>query len=263
MSCPSEEELFHLVDGGLVEDRSRAVRAHVATCSRCTAELDGQERLLRRVASPLEEASQLSTASVMSRLDRSAPVPLRSRARAVMVSAGLLVAAASAALFFSGSESGFQARGSGTADAWSVEVVVKSLSSADPLEGAVVPANAPFVVSYRSVGARPAYLMVFVVDSQGVVHWLYPAYTQASTDPQSVALVAATTLTALPEAIVPEAPAPGGAVAFVLLTHDPQRVSSVEALRPIDAASLRSHFPGARVDVHSFVIGKVMPEGTP
>lgn len=56
----------------------------------------------------------------------------------------------------------------------------------EPLQGKLS-RDQGLLFSYTNLGAKPFdYLMVFALAGSGKIHWFYPAYEQAGSDPQSV-----------------------------------------------------------------------------
>lgn len=94
------EELSALLDGELLPEREASVRAHVAGCADCRAELAVLERVdpwLARVAAP-EPSARLADA-LRARIAAEAP-PARRRWLAPPVAVATLAAAAALALYF-------------------------------------------------------------------------------------------------------------------------------------------------------------------
>jgi hypothetical protein len=123
----------------------------------------------------------------------------------------------------------------------------RGASRLSPLaEGDEVPPGAEYAVSYRNLGATgSAYVMVFAVDAAQAVHWIQPAWLDATQDPASVELAHAPAESALPSATVLEAPAPGPLRVITLVSPTPLRVSQIEPLRgpDLELARLRARFP--------------------
>ncbi|HEY0705458.1 MAG TPA: zf-HC2 domain-containing protein, partial [Polyangia bacterium] len=63
---------------------------------------------------------------------------------------------------------------------------------------------------------RPIYLMVFALDAAGDVHWIFPGYTDATSDPEAVLLERGARARALGEVVQLEAPAAGALRVAVL-----------------------------------------------
>lgn len=115
-------------------------------------------------------------------------------------------------------------------DRWvHIEVLrVATDGTARPLPGGVVRAGDKLVFRYASGGPDPfGFLMVFAVDAAQDIHWYYPAYETAGSDPASVAIRGDGGAAALPDAI--EHPLPAGPLVFYgVFTRTPLRVVDVE-----------------------------------
>jgi hypothetical protein len=86
---------------------------------------------------------------------------------------------------------------------------------------------------YRNLDTSGAvYLLAFVVDARGTVHWLYPAYTDASEDPASLLLPPRSEDTPLSDTVVLDTPAQGPARLVTVLSREPLHVSDIESLPP-------------------------------
>jgi hypothetical protein len=239
--CPSHDELTRLVDGEITANRTAALEAHLAACPPCQREVGGLRQVLEDLARPLPGVpSAEHHAAIMRRLD-AAPAPRRATRPRVALWAGALggVAAAAAAVFLLmvPREPAFQARG--TADGGALRrlvgvTVYRAGERLAPLEaGAVVSADTRLTVAYRNhLRDRAVYLMVFAIDAKETVHWLFPAFTDAMTDPPAMALTHGPTDTVMPEAVALERPAAGPLRIVSLITPAPLRVSTVESLAP-------------------------------
>jgi hypothetical protein len=116
-------------------------------------------------------------------------------------------------------------------DRWvHIEVLhVEADDVARPLPGrGIVHAGDRLVFRYASGGPdRFGFLMVFAVDSAKEIHWYYPAYETAGTDPSSVSISGDHQGAALPDAI--EHPLPAGPLTFYgVFTRAPLHVLDVE-----------------------------------
>jgi hypothetical protein len=262
-TCPEPQDLTRLLDGELTENRAARVRAHAAACTRCGGELEAQQALLEGLRAPLPGLpSAGALAAVMGRLDAAdeaaaSPAPIDRRPRRLAWLG--LAAAAAAALVLVGvarpppnRDDGFAARGAEVdwvrkigVDLWALEGQPRRLAPDDGLARGV-----PLVASYSNVDPAPAWLLVFALDAQGEVHWLYPAYLDAAADPRAVRLEGAAVRRALPESVVLEG-VPAGALRLVtVVTRTPHQVSEIEGTAPADRTpeALRRRWPDARVD---------------
>jgi len=257
--CPSQDELLRLVDGELTENRAAALRAHLAACPACAAEDRATRALVERLAAPVPGLpSPGAVAAVLRRAQAGepGPAPARWRPRVLLplLAGPLLAAAAIAAVVAVRPETPgspeFVARGG--AAAWP-RTVGAELWTLEPLRkvetGTALRPDAALVGRYRNAGAAGAYLLAFAVDARGEVHWLYPAFTTAGSDPAAVALPPAAA-GALPDAVVLSDLLPGPLRLLTLISPEPLAVSHVESLPAADLSldALRQRFPRARVE---------------
>jgi hypothetical protein len=248
MTCPNPDELACLLDGELSENRAAAARTHLASCAHCTRELAVQRRILDDLAAPADhiEADRL-VASVVARL-----VPHTARRSRAPLFAGLVAATAAAlVLVFVGvrparHEGTFTPRGGSGGLAREVGVVLHRLApqAIELTRGEHVRGDTRYLATYRNIGTT-VHLLAFAVDAQGTVHWLYPAYLDARTDPQALALPPVAHETALPETVVLDHPAPGPLRLLTIVSANPRSVSMIERLSPaeLELPALVSRFP--------------------
>jgi hypothetical protein len=120
------------------------------------------------------------------------------------------------------------------------------------LDGATLSPGDGIVIRYSNAEPVPVYLMVFAVDGAGAVHWLHPAYLDASSNPKSVELAGNATERVLPEIAEPENPEPGRLRVFALLSRTPYDVQSVEQRLAAGTSEVPLLFPQAEVEEWSF-----------
>jgi uncharacterized membrane protein YphA (DoxX/SURF4 family) len=83
------------------------------------------------------------------------------------------------------------------------------------------------VLRYTNLGREPfGYVMVFAVDAARAVHWYYPAYEVAGSDPTSVGIQRGNSI-ALEDAVRHDLP-PGPLIIYGLFTRAPLGVGAVE-----------------------------------
>jgi hypothetical protein len=113
--------------------------------------------------------------------------------------------------------------------------------------GAKLSSGALITASYRCLRPR-AYLLMFAVDAQDEVHWLYPAYLDARSDPESLLLMRQETETALAESPVLDVPV-GPARVIAVVTSSPLHVSDIERapIKTLTAAQLITRWPTASI----------------
>jgi predicted anti-sigma-YlaC factor YlaD len=83
-----------------------------------------------------------------------------------------------------------------------------------------------FVVSNRF--GRDVYLCLFAIDSAQVVHWFYPSYADAATEPQAIRVPAAPAIMPLSQGVTPEGLAPGRLSVVALFLARSVGVAEVE-----------------------------------
>jgi hypothetical protein len=260
--------LLRLADGDITEDRARAMRSHLAQCSGCGATWSAVQRLVDDLAGPVPAGAGGPTPAeharhVLRRIDSGDAVepPRRRLARAgwygyVAAAAACLVLVAggvrAAAMFRGGRGEEFAARSvrAGTALQREVGVTVYTAEPITPIPASgAIAATTRLVAGYRNAGPRTAYLLLFAVDSAREVHWLYPAYEQAGTDPISAGIPPTSSEALLPSTVVLGGPA-AGPMAFVsIVTREPLQVSAIELLpaRAREPAALRTRWPDAAI----------------
>jgi hypothetical protein len=256
--CPHPDEWLRLLDGELTENRGAELRAHAGGCAACARALQQAETLLVRLAAPVPGVpSPGSVAALMARLDQPLPAA-RPRRRVVLWSGAGIAAAAAVALLLlrppAREEAGdFTPRGGPVA--WSSAVGVELWAVEAPLRrvgpGSLLAAGTPVVATASNGSAAPAYLLAFALDGRGEVHWLYPAFLDARTDPLAVRLEPGTPRRALPDGAVLEGLPPGPLRLVTIVSRTPLAVSAVERLAPgeREPAALAARFTEARVEV--------------
>jgi hypothetical protein len=237
MTCADLQTLFDLREGELTERVAGELRAHLEGCARCAALARRLDRMVAAIGSDLAPAATISVESVMASLARPEVKPKRpSRApwaAGAMAASMLAAVGVTLAVAYHGEK--VTARGAAPAqDALEKHVGVTVLAG-EPLvalhAGAAVAADSGFALSYRNLGATDAYAMVFLVDSSGELHWVYPAYTDAAQDPLSVKLLPASSDRVLPETVRFDDLAKGSGKIVTVLSAAPLRVKDVEAGR--------------------------------
>lgn len=253
--CPGKEEWLSLLDGEATENRAAFLRAHAAECSACGRELDLQRQLLADLAEPVPVA-QGAVEAILASLPASKPASAKRSRRSWALAGGGLVLAAAAAIVlvprFTMDRGTFTSRG-GEKIPWTqkvgVEVFTVGHSLARLETGTRISPGAALVAGYYNIDSAPAYLMVFGRDARGELHWLYPGFEDAKSDPASVRLEPLQPRRVLPDSVVFDHLPLGSLELVSLITRDPVRVSRVEAIPPAERnpTSLRGRFAGARI----------------
>ncbi len=253
--CPSNQEWLSLVDGEATENRAAELRAHADGCSRCARELEMQRQLVRDLAAPVPVSAD-AVQSVMRKLEHAERPAPRFGWRRWALGGGALAAVTVAALLIlpaTGGDRGvFTARGHRVPWARKVGVEVWAIDhSPRKLEaGAALSPATGIVASYHNVDADVAYLMVFAIDARGEIHWAYPGFEDAKTDPVAVRLEPLQVNKVLPDSVMLDDLAAGPLELVTLISHEPLRVSRIESLPVSDrsAAGLRTRFSTARIE---------------
>lgn len=258
--CPSEAELVAFVDADLSPEQLAKVERHLELCSACAKQVVQLSELVGDVAAELPQPDwdvAEHVAGVMERLD--APAPARTRGRWLPWAGGVSVAAA-AALFVATRgpaleepRGTLQARGASAAASLSRDVGVQLYAHEQALKplgsGSVIQPGTPLTAGVRNLGAAPAYLLLFAIDSRQEVHWIAPSFTVVGSDPESYAMAPVTTEQPLPSAVAFDDLPPGPLRVVSVITEQPARVSAVESLaaHELGDAALVARFPQAEV----------------
>ena len=268
ITCPSHQEWLCLIDGEATENRAAELRAHAGGCSRCAHELEMQRQLMRDLAAPVP-VSPDAVQSVMRKLEN-VERPSRRFGWPGWAFAGGALAAAALATFlivpFTGSDRGsFRARGHRVPWTQKVGVEVWAIeSSPRKLEpGATLSPTTAMVASYHNIDAVAAYLLVFAIDARGELHWAYPGFQDAKTDPAAVRLDPLQMKKVLPDSVVLDELAAGPMELVTFISREQLHVTRIESL-PVperSVASLRTRFPTARIE--SLSLRVVPPPAAP
>ncbi|HSY39018.1 MAG TPA: hypothetical protein VLA79_05800 [Polyangia bacterium] len=255
MSCPDRDTLLLDELGELPVNGRQALRAHVESCGRC---LDERSELRRVMASlrPAEGVREASSdgAAFSARLLAAVSVtpqerrpPERRWYLGRTVVAGTLAAAAMGAVWLLASPRAdvrppaseeraqriagtFAARGAPAAgERLSAEILLVRGGHLQPLAGAAVRRSDALAVRVTNLSGAEAHVMAFAWDAAGEVHWLYPAYLDARTNPRSVPIAAGAQDRLLNDVVQPDAPHAGPLRLVTLMAPSPLTVKDVEA----------------------------------
>ena len=253
--CPSNQEWLSLIDGEATENRAAELRAHASGCSRCAQELELQSQLVRDLAAPVPVSAN-AVSAVMRRLEKAERPAPRFGWRGWAFAGGALAAAAVVTLLIvpaTGIDRGtFRARGHRVPwtqkvgiEVWAIESSPRKLET-----GAQVSPATPLVASYHNVDAAAAYLLVFAVDARGELHWAYPGFEDAKTDPEAVRLEPLQMKKVLPDSVLLEDLPAGPLELVTFISSESLHVSRIESL-PVSersVANLRARFSTARIE---------------
>jgi hypothetical protein len=251
--CPSPQEWLSLVDGEATENRATELRTHASDCSRCAHALEEQRQLMRDLAAPVPMSAD-AVAAVMRQIENAKSTARRFGWRGWTLAGGAVAAAAAFLVVpATGTHEGlFSARGHRVpwtqkvgAEVWAIESSPRKLEA-----GSALSPGTAIVASYHNIDAAAAYLLVFAIDARGEIHWAYPGFEDAKTDPAAVRLEPLQMKKVLPDSVMLD-DLPAGPVEFVtFISRDPLHVSRIESLPAPErsAANLRARFPAARIE---------------
>jgi hypothetical protein len=267
MSCPDADTLLLDELGELPVNRSEALRAHVETCGRCGGARDELRRMVEELAptQPNDDGGGF-TARVLTAArgvpQARAAAPTRSRPRLAFAT-GTLAAAAAAVWLVArphpavrppvsdGAEppivGSLAARGgaaAGERDRLSAEVLLVREGRLQPLRGGALRKSDALAVRVTNLSGSDAHVMAFAWDAAGDVHWLYPAFLDARTNPRAVPIAAGARDRLLGDIVQPDAPHVGPLRLVTLVAASSLTVKEVEARLAATPAGER---PTARI----------------
>lgn len=236
-TCASETELLGLVDGELDPQRAAELERHVASCAACTRRSAGNLEIHDGLAHPAAEpADQAFVQQVVARLDEPAPVGRRRDWRWIVGASSAALAAAALVVLFvrPAPPPEFQPRGGPARPAERIAVDVHLITAGagarELLPGQPLSSTARLAFRVLNPSSTPPlYLLAFGVDAAGEVHWFYPAWHDAASDPAAAVLPAQAEPFFLPDAVAPEGAAPGPFRIVSVLSDQPATVRATEA----------------------------------
>jgi hypothetical protein len=255
MTCLGEKQLVAAELGEVTLNEAGTIEVHIEGCGRCARRRDELRLLLTDLARPCDVGSEAFVAQVMVRREatvRSSPRPGRRGVRL----AGLAIAAV--VLLGVGIGGRYRLwRGDQTAvDTWTArgrrhparseqpgsdqpttEILAVRSGDLRTVDSQPLSPGDAFAVRFVNPGPAKYYLAAFALDAAGAVHWIYPGYVDAASDPPSILLPTAQEETLLPQIVEPEGPAQGPLQVVALVSRAPGSVKSVEA-------ALREASPG-------------------
>jgi len=279
-ACPKEDELLELALGDARESDARRLSDHVAACTSCrerlapwrrlTAELgalrgdvDGEDfggGVMARVVAE-ESAEGAPRAGAPARRWRWRPPALT---MAFAACALALAVVGPRGTFLGRRGDGAPEEATGTFAARGGQAHGKSEALADvtvlrarrlgPAPERLLRDGDGMALKYGNPSARPFFLMAFALDAAGAVHWLYPAYLDAASDPEALLVAAHTPDRVADEVVQPDHPARGTLRVVTLVFPSSHHVRELES-RLAGASSkdsVRSLFPEAKIKEWTF-----------
>lgn len=242
----SPQMLAAFVDNEVTPFEAERIEAALADSAATRRSLTQLRRVRDALSSPIPELESVDlVANVRRQIAAGLPAHSKSRAWAVVASACLAAAAALVRVYRT--DEGMSAERTGQ-HAREAEFRVKSSLAArderarwtgihaysvlpglepQPLSGRL-PRNAGLLFSYTNLSAAPfAYLMIFMTDARGEVHWCHPAYQELGTNPVSLRIEEGQGSVLLSE-VIRLKPSLGPAILHALFSTEPQHVLDVE-----------------------------------
>lgn len=256
MSCPTEEAWLLAELGDVTVNTRDAMLAHRQGCAGCRVLHERQKELIGDLeAAPKLELSEAEFVSrVMAECATSGArglVVSRSR-RVAPWATGFLAAAAAvllAVLPMRRDEASDQVRARGgnagarLAEA-SADVYLARGTTLQRLADTTLGTGDRLAVRTVNKSSEKRYFMAFVIDAVGEVHWLFPAYEDAASNPEAPELPAQQEARVLPETVELVAPAAGKLRVVSMLTDRRLNVKEVEGrLQSLPKLPLARVFP--------------------
>lgn len=260
MNCPDSEKWLLSSLGELSVNEAAELLRHRRECVDCRRAARVGEQMLADLGSREsgEASADVFVSQVLQACVRAelAPLPVKkaSRARAVLLVSALAAAAAAMVVMppqAANVDEHWTARGKGPGSSLQqaqAELFYVRAGKALAAEGAALHAGDGFLVRCANASEKQTFLAVFARDAQGEIHWLYPAYSDASQNPRSIEIAAHAAEHVLDEVVEPDAPALGPMRVFALFTDAPLSVREVEArLLGGSSANVSARFGKARI----------------
>jgi hypothetical protein len=263
MSCPDADTLLLDELGELPVHRSEALRAHVDACGPCAAERGELRRMMEELGPARRSDDGAAFSARVLAAARATPqvgrtMPRRRRPAWAFATGTVAVAAAVWLVVRPGAEvrpaasepplaGTFAARGSAAAgERLSAEILLVREGRLQAPGGRAVRRSDALAVRVTNLSGSDAHVMAFAWDAAGDVHWLYPAYLDARTNPRSVPITTGARNRLLSDVVQPDAPSAGPLRLVTLVAQSPLTVKDVEArlAQQRRTADLAGLFPG-------------------
>ncbi len=244
MPCPTE--WMEYIEGEVTQSRARDIESHLSICPVCRRQVEDRRELVDLLGRPDERLAGIDLVPGLRRAIEAPDAEPGRRRRKVPVLAWAAVAIVAFVLaaflwrlgapFSSpGQDNGFRVKaarpGQLESDRWVALLPYRLPAGGAPTRLGESISTAEYTLfAYTNLGERPyRYLMVFGVDAQGEVFWFHPPYVEAGTDPESIEIKQGVAGVELSEKIQHDF-APGTLRIVGLFTHEPLKVSQVEAM---------------------------------
>jgi len=238
MSCLSEKEWILYVDEQLTTDRAREAEHHLETCAGCKQKLAGLRKLASTIAASAvhDDGSSFITSTLFA-MDRSHGQTTKWWKYAAAAAVILIALPVSYRIIANRSDNRgtFIARGGSNSSMLQkltgVETFLVSNGKQLPLRNGITLTREP-KLAFRTTNAtqNPLYLLAFGIDSQGEIHWFFPAFNDPKTNPKAIALPARTQNRMLQELVQPEGCSQGLMRIVTVISPARRSVDQIETL---------------------------------
>jgi hypothetical protein len=228
------EELVAYLEREVTPSEATAIETNLARSSEARRQLQQLEQIKRRLStSPIEEVD-LTARVRRAILSAQRPRPAAARARvwygALAAAASLLLGIGFGSAWLPPEEFRSKAGAAAPALRWAGVQAYLVSEGAEPeqIGRRGIPRGAGLLLAYTNLGDAPyEYLMVFALDADRRVVWLYPGDDGARTEPESIRIEGNAAQTLLPDVVSHEW-SPGPLAIHAIFSREPLRASVVE-----------------------------------
>jgi hypothetical protein len=247
MACPSERELFSLVEGQLEKSVADALRAHCEQCSSC-AEIVRQYECLfeplereRHSDDVVDEAFVASTLEEIRGKSRENDSTSRPSTSFRFAMAAALVVGLAGTLWWvvtpsdeTSSNGTMTARGQKSSDWRDLARVdahfVDDHDSSPLMTGATWKPGQGFAFEHLNGSDQVLFLMAFAVDANSRVHWFCPAWLDPRKNPAGLLVPSGSPRLATRQTVAPVNPASGSFEIYAILSPTRYSVEQIEEM---------------------------------
>lgn len=249
MNCPSAQTWLSFSARELSAEQHKALQTHARNCPRCKNEVLFGEALARQPHLPVN-LERLSRRAMEATTSSQRPFFVAAAAAVVLVVAGVTMGR-------DWQSSEFTARGRNQhqwQDRVSAEMRSLDAVKATVTDGQHLPSSTRWALWYRNAETeRPLYVLSYLVDEKGELHWLAPAYVVDGREPAPTTLPTALGPQLLGD--VTEFDGLSGKVTLItLVSPAPGAVLAFEAAKGVALEHPEVLLPGATVWRRSIVV---------
>ncbi len=237
-ALPTRDELIRLLEGELTQSRAAELERELRDSAALRREYEALRRIREGLAAPDEALEQIDLVeAVRAGAASSAAVELRRLPARRLLPVGLAGALACAAAVLlvvvqRSEPDQFRSKGTGPSSQQALSgIEIYSVhSDAAPVRlGPTLSRGDGLLFSYVNGGPNPySHLMIFAVDERGAIFWFYPAFEDATQDPQSFSIAPSTQPGELRD-LVRHDFVPGLLAVYAVFSRAPLTVSEIES----------------------------------